>query len=48
MTQVTIRPAFTIKGGREVRDGWDVFVAGAWHDRFRLKRDAQREARKLA
>lgn len=37
---VAVAPAYTLRQGREVRDGWDVLANGEWHERFRRKADA--------
>lgn len=42
MQQATIKRAFTERKGRIVPDGFDLFVGGVWHERFKTKSAAKR------
>lgn len=37
---IKVRKAIRLDGDDEVPDGWDLFIEGEWHERYRLKREA--------
>lgn len=35
-----ILPVWTMRNGKEVRDGYDLLIYDTWHERYRLRREA--------